>query len=84
MSPWRKWARNIRTEYKALLRSLVDESLENSKRPNAPDCFLQHMMRNQDKTGLDDEHVSPMGGRVESISDTSSGNGPRHVLTFQL
>lgn len=61
MSSWRIWARNIRIEYRKMLYDLVRESEENSARPNAPDCFLNQMFRDQNKSGLDDEKIAYIG-----------------------
>lgn len=66
VSPWRKWARDIRTEYKEFLRQLTSESRENSKRPDAPNCFLAKMYNQQEKMGLDDEHIAHVGGALVS------------------
>ncbi len=62
LAPWRKWALDIRVQYRAMLFDLVKESKENSRKPGGPDCFLAKLHRDQEKSGLDDEHVAYLGG----------------------
>ena len=59
---WRTWACGIRTEYRTLLFELVRESRKYSEDPEAPDCFLTKMFREQEKNGLSDEHIAYVGG----------------------
>lgn len=66
MSPWRKWAMDIRRDYQALLHRLVDEAKENAERPDAPDCFLMKMLREKDKNGLDEQKIAHIGTTLVS------------------
>jgi cytochrome P450 len=57
VSPWKKWAKNIRTEYRELLVKLVEDS-----KISGMDCFFAKMMRAQEKSGLTEEQVAYLGG----------------------
>jgi cytochrome P450 len=57
LSPWRRWARNIRTEYQVLLEALVRDSTASGN-----ECFLSKMMAGQEKSGLTTEQITHLGG----------------------
>jgi cytochrome P450 len=61
LSPWRKWARNIRTEYRELLFKLVADS-----KASGVDCFFAKMTKAQEKSGLTEEQVAYLGGILVS------------------
>lgn len=71
VSPWRKWARNIRTEYRELLFRLVEDS-----KSSGVDCFFAKMMKSQEKSGLTEEQVAYLGGILVG--------SPRVSLSFVL
>lgn len=71
VSPWRKWARNIRTEYRELLFRLVEDS-----KSSGVDCFFAKMMKSQEKSGLKEEQVAYLGGILVG--------SPRVSLSFVL
>lgn len=66
LSPWRVWARQIHKDYYRMLLDLVAASKENSAKPGAPDCLMARLSREQDKFGLDDEHVAYVGTTMVS------------------
>jgi cytochrome P450 len=70
LSPWRKWARNIRTEYRELLFKLVADS-----KASGVDCFFAKMMKAQEKSGLTEEQVAYLGGILVSFSRVSLSRG---------
>ncbi|KAF4552552.1 Cytochrome P450-like protein 10 [Elsinoe fawcettii] len=71
--PWRVWAKSIHREYRSMLFALVEDSIQNSKKPDAPDCFLAKMLREQEKNKLDEEHAAYLAGTfIEAGSDTTA------------
>jgi cytochrome P450 len=73
LSPWRRWAINIRTEYRELLFKLVADS-----KSSGVDCFFAKMMKAQEKSGLTEEQVAYLGGiLVSSLENLLS-----HVLWY--
>jgi cytochrome P450 len=62
VSPWRRWAKNIRTEYRELLLKLVEDS-----KTSGVDCFFAKIMRAQEKSGLTEEQVAYLGGILVSF-----------------
>ncbi|KAK4498569.1 hypothetical protein PRZ48_011227 [Zasmidium cellare] len=81
MSPWRKWAWDIRKDYRKWLFGLVQESREYSKQPNAPDCFLNRLFRDQEKSGLDDEGIAYIGSSMTLRWRPTAAGGIPHTLT---
>jgi hypothetical protein len=73
LSPWRRWAKTIRTEYRELLFKLVADS-----KSSGVDCFFAKMMKAQEKSGLTEEQVAYLGGiLVSSLENLLS-----HVLWY--
>lgn len=67
LSPWRIWARNIRKEHRALYFNLLNETQELVAKNKAPeDSFMVRLLKEQDMSGLDDEHLAYIGGSLVS------------------
>jgi len=76
VSPWRRWARSIRSDYRKLLFKLVEDS-----RSSGVDCFFAKMMDAQEKKGLTEEQIAHLGGvLMEAGSDTTAST----LLSFLL
>jgi cytochrome P450 len=73
LSPWRRWANNIRTEYRELLFKLVADS-----KSSGVDCFFAKMMKAQEKSGLTEEQVAYLGGILVGFLMSSFS----HVLLY--
>lgn len=78
LCPWRKWARDIRKEHQALWFDLMRDSKRHMQKTDAPECFLSRMVKDQEKSGLDDEHIAYLGGTLVSLGDI------RHIFLNQL
>lgn len=61
MAPWKAWARAVREEQKGLYLKLLRETRE---RVGGPACYLQQMLRDQEKNEMDDEHIAYLGGNL--------------------
>lgn len=66
LSPWRRWARSIRAEKQALWFALMDEGKRQMEKPRVHESFLARMIRDQEKNGLDDEHIAYLAGTLVS------------------
>jgi cytochrome P450 len=62
VSPWRREAREIRREQRALYFGLLEETKIKMQRGDATGCFMEKMLQDQQKHGLSDEHVAYQGG----------------------
>ncbi|OCL13013.1 cytochrome P450 [Glonium stellatum] len=81
LSPWRSWASAIRKEHRELWFGLMRESKLSMQRNKNLDCFLNRMVKDQEKSGLDDEHIAYLGGTLmEAGSDTTAST----LLSFLL
>ena len=80
-APWKTTARNIRRDQRALYFQLLNETKDRMARGQSTGCFMEKLIQNQDKSGLDDEHVAYIGGvLMEAGSDTTSST----LLSFLL
>lgn len=80
-APWKVAARNIRRDQRALYFQLMGETKERMDQGKNTGCFMEKLIQNQDKSGLDDEHVAYVGGiLMEAGSDTTSST----LLSFLL
>ncbi|KPI42002.1 O-methylsterigmatocystin oxido [Cyphellophora attinorum] len=81
VSSWRKWAYSIRTEQRALYFSLMQQSKRQMQKDDAKECFLARLIKDQEKSGLSDEHIAYLGGTLmEAGSDTTAST----LLSFLL
>ncbi|KAI5456084.1 cytochrome P450 [Mariannaea sp. PMI_226] len=81
LSPWKREAREIRQEQRALYFKLLEETRAKVQRRDTTGCFMERMLQDQQKQGLSDEHVAYQGGiLMEAGSDTTSST----LLSFIL
>ena len=64
VTPWRKKARRIRNEQRNLYYSLLNETKRLMTRSAAPECFMASLLKEQEKNGLDEEHLVYTGGTL--------------------
>lgn len=90
MSGWRKWAFSIRAEHRAFWFALMRDSKKQMQKKGVKECFLARMVKDQEKSGLSDEHIAYLGGTLVSphslsdISDTNDSNRWKLALTRLL
>lgn len=83
MSPWRAKARTIRHEQRSLYHSLLNESKQRIRNSRSPDCFVARLLAEQEKNGLDEEHIAYLCGTMvrllviaaSSVTDGSLTDG---------
>ena len=63
---WKTWAKAIRKEQQSLYYSLLNETRAKLETGNRPECFMKLLLQNQEKRGMDDEHVAYLGGILVS------------------
>ncbi|PGG99791.1 hypothetical protein AJ79_08413 [Helicocarpus griseus UAMH5409] len=81
LAPWKKAAREIRRDQRALYFHLMGETKDKMEQGRSTGCFMEKLIENQGKSGLDDEHVAYLGGvLMEAGSDTTSST----LLSFLL
>lgn len=66
LAPWKARARAVREEQKSLYLRLVQETRERLQAGKGEGCFLQTMLRDQEKNGMDDEHIAYLAGNLVS------------------
>lgn len=64
VSPWRKWALDIRAKQRAIYFRLLEDSRKQMESKGINDCFLAKMIRDQEKSGLTDENIAYLGGTL--------------------
>ncbi|GAM35220.1 hypothetical protein TCE0_017r03386 [Talaromyces pinophilus] len=80
MSPWRKWALEIRTKQRTLYFDLLNQVKENIATGNYNGCFMEKLLPDKNHA-IDDEHLEYIGGvLMEGGSDTTSST----LLSFIL
>lgn len=77
VSPWRRWARSIRSDYRKLLFKLVEDS-----RSSGVDCFFAKMMDAQEKKGLTEEQIAHLGGVLVRSSPICLSRVVEHDTDF--
>ncbi|KAJ6024488.1 hypothetical protein N7540_005285, partial [Penicillium herquei] len=81
LASWKAKAKNIRTEQRALYFGLLEETIARIAKGATTGYFMERVLQDQQKTGLDDEHVAYLGGiLMEAGSDTTSST----VLSYLL
>jgi cytochrome P450 len=81
MAPWKKKAKQIRHDQGTLYRRLYNETKERMRQGLRTGCFMEKLIDDQKKNGLDDEHTTYLGGiLMEAGSDTTSST----LLSFLL
>ncbi|KAK2736359.1 hypothetical protein FQN55_001654 [Onygenales sp. PD_40] len=80
-APWKKAAREIRRDHRALYLRLKGETEERLRQGRFTGCFMEKVIENKEKNGLSDEQIVYMGGSMmEAGSDTTSST----LLSFML
>ncbi|KAI8302084.1 Cytochrome P450 monooxygenase patH [Colletotrichum sp. SAR11_59] len=67
LAGWKRRAARVRREQMGLYLSLVAGTRERIREGRSPDCFLGEMLRDQEKNGLDDEHLAYLAGNLVCI-----------------
>lgn len=72
MSPWRKWALEIRTKQRTLYFDLLNKVKENIATGSYNGCFMEKLLTDKNYA-IYDEHLAYIGGvLMEGGSDTTS------------
>lgn len=80
-APWKVTARNIRRDQQSLYFRLMRETKEKMDQGKGTGSFMEKLINNQEKSGLDDENIAYIGGiLMEAGSDTTSAT----LLVFLL
>ena len=79
LSPWRPRAREIRKQQRDLYYNLLHETQQRIADGRSPDCLLKKVIKDQEKSGLDEEHIVYTGGTLVRL-DTAYMR--ESVLTF--
>lgn len=64
---WKSRAKAIRDEQRSLYFSLMEETKTRVANRAATGCFMERILQDQAKSGLDDEHVAYLGGILVSL-----------------
>lgn len=81
LAPWKRKARAIRRDQRALYFRLYETTKERMGRGIRTGCFMESLIEGQGKNGLGDEHTAYLGGiLMEAGSDTTSST----LLSFLL
>ncbi|KAL4968454.1 cytochrome P450 [Aspergillus stella-maris] len=81
LAPWKRVAREIQRDQRALYFRLYDATNERMGRGIRTGCFMEKLIDEQEKNRLDDEHTAYLGGiLMEAGSDTTSSM----LLSFLL
>lgn len=59
---WKREAKEVRRLQSSLYKSLADETKARLQAGKATGCFIEQLLRDQEKLELDDEHLAYMGG----------------------
>ncbi|KAL2787809.1 cytochrome P450 [Aspergillus keveii] len=85
LAPWKKEAREIRQEQRALYFELMRETKERISHQKTTGCFMERLLRDQEKLGLDDEHMVYLGGiLMEAGSDTTASTLLSFILALTM
>ncbi|KAL4768641.1 cytochrome P450 [Aspergillus nidulans var. acristatus] len=81
LAPWKRRAKEIRRDQRALYFRLYNATKERMAKGIRTGCFMEKLIDDQVKNGLDDEHTTYLGGiLMEAGSDTTSST----LLSFLL
>ncbi|KAL4762922.1 cytochrome P450 [Aspergillus foveolatus] len=81
LAPWKRRAKEIRRDQRALYFRLYNATKERMAKGIRTGCFMEKLIDDQIKNGLDDEHTTYLGGiLMEAGSDTTSST----LLSFLL
>jgi hypothetical protein len=68
LATWKSRAKIVRNEQRSLYISLLEETKARVAKGITTGCFMERMLQDQPKSGLDDEHVAYLGGTLVSVT----------------
>ena len=71
LTPWKTRARAIRQEQYSLYFGLLNETRERIRKDSKTTCFMEKILRGQEKTDLSEEHIAYLGGILVSLRHPS-------------
>jgi hypothetical protein len=82
MSGWRVRAKQVKQEQSSLYLKLLQETKDRIGQNNkTTPCFLERVLKEQEKSGLDDVHVAYLGGNlVRTMSQPSASTRSRRGM----
>ncbi|KAF9891400.1 hypothetical protein FE257_004256 [Aspergillus nanangensis] len=81
LAGWKEKAQTIRAEQRELYFSLMEETKARVANGAVTGCFMEEVLKDQEKAGLDDEHVAYLGGiLMEAGSDTTASTLLSYLL----
>ena len=69
LSGWRARAKQIRQEQSSLYLELLRETKDRVNDKKATPCFLERILKEREKSGMDDEHIAYLGGSLVGTMD---------------
>ncbi|KAK2755050.1 hypothetical protein FQN54_006578 [Arachnomyces sp. PD_36] len=70
---YKRKAKELRKEQRALYIQLLDETKERMWEGNGTGCYMEKLLENKEKSGLSEEHIAYVGGTfMEAGSDTTA------------
>lgn len=70
LSGWRARAKQVRQEQSSLYLKLLQETKDRVDQKKTTPCFLELVLREREKSGMDDAHIAYLGGSL--VSTTSN------------
>jgi cytochrome P450 len=67
LAPWKARARAIRQEQRSLYYALMNETKENMRLGRHTGSFMEKLLKEQEKSELDEEHIAYTGGILVSV-----------------
>lgn len=67
VSGWRARTKQIRQEQSSLYLELLQETKDRTNHKKTTLCFLERLLKEREKSELDDEHIAYLGGNLVSI-----------------
>ncbi|KAJ5781029.1 hypothetical protein N7457_006189 [Penicillium paradoxum] len=81
LAPWKQRAKHIRRDQREIYSRLYNSTKQRMKDGIRVGCFMEKLIDDQEKNGMDDEHTTYLGGTfMEAGSDTTSST----LLSFLL
>lgn len=68
LTPWKARAREIRREQRSLYYKLLDETKERASQGKTIGCFMERVLNEQSKSGLDEDQIAYTGGILVSCA----------------
>ena len=64
LSGWRARANQVRKEQSSLYLGLLQETKDRVSHKKTTPCFLEQVLKEREKSGMDDEHIAYLGGSL--------------------